>query len=440
MKEKRKNKHWRLRLLSLFCGFLVWLGVVNVADPVMTDTVEVPIEIVNSDILSENGLTYEIVGKKTTTISYEVKTTNAYRIRSTDFRAYADMTELWAVTGAIPIQVEVLNNDQYLVNNPVSKISVIKIETEPLQKKRFDLNTVLTGELAEEYEPGEITLSPDYLYVEGPESLIGQISSVGIEIPLEDVTADVSGTAVPKFYDANGNKIELSSRIETSCESVAYTLQVLRVKNLTLNFSVSGQVEDGYRFTGIVCDVKNVPVVGLKSALAALNTIEIPAERLNLNGADGNIEKVVDISKFLPEGVTLASQDQKEVTVILMVEELEERMFTADVTEVCYKGMNDRYNYSSIPETVSVRVRALNEELEDFTFTSENMVIDVSKLATGYNQVAVDIQIDPVYEVVYISSCVINVTEKSNETEEDFENDEEVQEVLSTEEESESEE
>ena len=43
MKEKQ-NKRWGLKLLSVLCAFLVWLGVVNVADPVMTSTVEVPVE------------------------------------------------------------------------------------------------------------------------------------------------------------------------------------------------------------------------------------------------------------------------------------------------------------------------------------------------------------------------------------------------------------
>ena len=98
MKEKL-NKRWGLKLLSLLGGFLVWLGVVNVADPVITNTVEVPVEIVNGEVLEKNGMTYEINGKKTTTISYEVNTTNAYRIRSSDFRAYADMTELWSDSG-----------------------------------------------------------------------------------------------------------------------------------------------------------------------------------------------------------------------------------------------------------------------------------------------------------------------------------------------------
>lgn len=117
MKEKQ-NKRWGLLLISFLCAFLVWLGVVNVADPVMTDTVEVPVEIVNSDVLTKNNLTYEVVGKSTTTVQYEVKTTNAYRIRSSDFRAYADMTDMWSVTGAIPIKIEVLNHSEYLVSTP----------------------------------------------------------------------------------------------------------------------------------------------------------------------------------------------------------------------------------------------------------------------------------------------------------------------------------
>ena len=67
MKEKQ-NKRWGLKLLSVLCAFLVWLGVVNVADPVMTSTVEVPVEIVNGEVLEASGLTYEIIGKKTTTV------------------------------------------------------------------------------------------------------------------------------------------------------------------------------------------------------------------------------------------------------------------------------------------------------------------------------------------------------------------------------------
>lgn len=416
MKEKL-NRRWGLKLLSLLCGFLVWLGVVNVADPIMTDTVEVAVEIVNGDVLEKSGMTYEIVGKKTTTISYEVKTTNAHRIRPTDFRAYADMTELWSVTGAIPVRIEVLNNEQYIVNNPVSRTSAIKIETEPLQRKRFDLNTTLIGELEDNYEPGEISLYPSYLYVEGPESQIGQISSAGIEIPLEGVNADINGTAVPRFYDANGNRIELSNRVESNCDSVNYSMQVLRVKNLLVDFEVSGEVADGYRFTGAECNVTSVPVVGPKSALANLNSITIPAESLNLDGVSENQERIIDLTTLLPEGISLADMEQREATVLLMVEKLEERMYTVVVEDSCYNGKRDEFNYSPIPETLSIRVQALSEELDTFDLTSSDITIDVSDMEPGYNQAIVDVELDPVYELVYVSSLTVNVTEKEEDME-----------------------
>lgn len=418
MKEKQ-NKRWGLKLLSLLCAFLVWLGVVNVADPVMTDTVEVPVEIVNAEVLEKNGLTYEIVGKKTTTVVYEVKTTNAHRIHPADFRAYADMTELWSVTGSIPVKVEVLNHGDYLVSNPVSRVSTIKIETEPLQRKRFEIGSTLNGELEDGYELGELTLSPEHLYVEGPESLIGQISSVGVEISLEGLSADAEGTTAPLYYDANGNRIELSSRIESNCDSVSYKLQILKVKNLTLDFAVSGEVADGFRFTGVECDVKNVPVIGLKSVLASLNTISIPADSLNLDGARTNVVKTIDLNDFLPVGVSLAGTGRHEINVILTVEKLEERVYTVDLEDSCYEGKDDQYIYRAEPDYVMIRIRALKEELDSLNLTARDISIDVSSMEEGRYaaEVQLNLELDQVYEVVSITAGNVIVEKEEPETE-----------------------
>lgn len=418
MKEKQ-NKRWGLKLLSILCAFLVWLGVVNVADPVVTNTVEVPVEIVNAEVLEANGLTYEIVGKKTTTVAYEVKTTNAHRIRSSDFRAYADMTELWSVTGSIPIKVEVLNHAEYLTSSPVSRVSTIKITTEPLQKKRFDLNVSYVGALEEGYEAGEISLSPDHLYVEGPESLIGQISSVGIEVSLDGLSMDVEGSAEPRYYDANGNQINLDYRIESDCESVSYYMPVLKVKNLTLDFEVSGEVAEGYRFTGVVCDVKSVPVIGLKSVLASLHTITIPGESLNLDGARTDVVKTIDLNQYLPAGVSLAGTGRHEINVTLTVEELEERVYTVEVNDASFIGEDDDYIYRAEPDSVNIRVQALGEELDSLSLDSNDIEVDVSSMKEGIHQaeVVLKLELDQVYKVVGISSCNIRVVKVPDPTE-----------------------
>ncbi|MBQ2250347.1 MAG: hypothetical protein II327_01780, partial [Lachnospiraceae bacterium] len=302
MKEKQ-NKRRGLKLISLLGAFLVWLWVVNVADPVMTDTVEIPVEIVNGNILTDNGLTYEIVGKKTTTVSYEVHSTNAYRIHASDFRAYIDLAELWSVTGAVPVKVEVLSNAGYLVSSPVSKTTAIKIETEPLQTKRFELNTILKGSLENGYQVGEIKLSPDHIYLQGPESQIGQISSAGIEFSIDGVDSEVAGVAVPRFYDANGKQIDLSKRIEKNADSVDYTMEVLKVKHVPIYFEVSGEVTDGYRHTGIKCDVDTISVAGLDSDVASFDALTIPGDILKLDDASTDVVKTVDLSKLLPSGI-----------------------------------------------------------------------------------------------------------------------------------------
>ena len=416
MKEKR-NRRWGLKLLSLLCAFLFWLGVVNVADPIMTVTVEVPVEIENAEILTENNLTYEIASKRTATVSYEVKTTNAHRIRPSDFRAYADMTELWSVSGAIPIKVETLNHAEYLVSSPTSRTSVIKIKTEPLQRKPFEIEVRTAGTLEDGHELGEVTITPKWLYVEGPESLIGGISSVGVEIDMEGASADLEGTARPQYYDANGNKIQLSERIVSDCEEVTYHVPVRKVKSLTLDFQVSGEAASGYRFTGVVCDVRSVPVVGLKSALAGLHTITIPGEVLNVSGASANVVRTVNLDDYIPPEISLAGQGSHEIHITLTVEKLAERIFTVEVNDACYTGEDETYIYRAEPDELNIRVRALAEELDSLTLDSNDVTIDVSEMTEGRHEAYPALSLEAAYEIMSISPCTIHVLRIPDESE-----------------------
>lgn len=89
-------------------------------------------------------------------------------------------------------------------------------------------------------------------------------------------------------------------------------MEILKVKNLSLDFDVTGEVASGYRYSGVECALKSVPVVGLKSALASLNTITIPKEELDVTGAKANIVKTIDLNDYLPEGVSLAGRQLRD--------------------------------------------------------------------------------------------------------------------------------
>lgn len=99
---------------------------------------------------------------------------------------------------------------------------------------------------------------------------------MGIRFNIDGAVADVSGTATPEYFDANGNVLsDLGDSVKTVGGDVSYTMQILKVKEVPLDFDVSGEVADGYRYTGPKTDIKSVSVAGLKTDLASVSTITI---------------------------------------------------------------------------------------------------------------------------------------------------------------------
>ena len=143
MKEKLKQKlthNLGLKILSVILAVFTWLIMVNVSNPLMTVTQTVPIEFINETVLSKAGLTYEPVGRNSVTVSYKVHVRDAARITASDFYAYADLAQLYDVTGAIPVQVDLLSyNARSMVSSSAVTVnpSVVRIQTEPIQTKAF---------------------------------------------------------------------------------------------------------------------------------------------------------------------------------------------------------------------------------------------------------------------------------------------------------------
>ena len=195
MKERLTN-NLGLKILSVVIAVFMWLIMVNVSNPLVSDSQEVTVDMINAEVLEKSNLTYEIIGKKTVTISYEVRIRDRYKISASDFYVYADLAEMYDVTGSVPVKIEVndRNVKAMIEGTPVAKPGVVRVETEPLQKKRFYLTVNTIGQEEEGYVTGDVALNPEYVYVTGAESVIGQISSVGVELNVEGANSDMEGT------------------------------------------------------------------------------------------------------------------------------------------------------------------------------------------------------------------------------------------------------
>lgn len=412
--ERKLTNNLGLKLISIFLAFFIWLAVVNISNPEIQGSKEVPLEILNEQVLEASGKTYELLGDNdTVTVNYKVRTLDAGSVTASDFRAYIDLAEMYEPTGAVPVKIEVKNNR---VDSATPKPGVVRVDTEDIQRKRFPLTVYLDGETEGGYREGRASISPSYIYVTGPVSIVGQINKVGIVISIEGANADLSGSAPVKCFDSNDNEItQLDERVKLSRLEIDYTLPILKVKSLTLNFETEGVVADGYRYTGIESSKNSVSVMGLKSDLAGVNAINIPSSELNMDGAAADKEVTIDIGKYLPEGLELA-EDDSQIQVVIKVEPLEDRTFQLSTSQIKQVGASSQYSYQFDRDSVKVVIRGLKEDLDQLSEETLEAELDVSNMEPGVRQGEVSFELGAAYELVSCENPQIIVHDRNSES------------------------
>jgi len=379
-----KTNNLVLKISSLAVAFLVWIIVVNVSNPIVTRNISVPLNVVNANIITDAGKTYSLMGANSVTVSYEVRSRDQSRISASDFNASIDLGDMYDITGAVPIAVEVVNNKDLIIGAVASKPSIVRVSIEDLQRKEFTLTTKITGTPSDGFSVGEVKLDKTNVVVTGPVSVIGQISQIGVEIDVSGLDSDESGRAELKYFDANGNAFVISdNRVSKSFDNVGYSLVMLNGRTLALNFDVGGTAAQGYKFTGAESTTKSIQVRGQPEVLEGLDSITVPASALSVEGATGDVNITVDIKNFLPANVTAVGDTKVNVT--LKVEALDKKSLTLTVNDLNIVGARPGVATNIVPEKITVVVSGLSANLESVTNADLKATLDVSEMNSGSN-------------------------------------------------------
>ncbi|MBO1869468.1 hypothetical protein J4O15_00450 [Lachnoanaerobaculum sp. Marseille-Q4761] len=379
-----KTNNLVLKISSLAIAFFVWIIVINISNPIVTRSQMVPLEVVNSDIIADAGKTYSLTSANTVTVSYEVRTRDEGKISASDFKVSVDLGDMYDITGAIPISVEVVNNKDLIMGAVITKPSIVRVSIEDLQRKEFTLTTKIKGTPSDGYSVGEIRLERTGVAVTGPVSVIGQISQVGVEIDVTGLDSNDSGNAKLQYFDANGNAFIISdSRVSKSFDNVDYDIVMLNGRTLALNFDVGGKAAEGYVFTGAESSTKSIQVRGMPEVLDTLDSVTIPATALSVEGATGDITTTVDIKDFLPENVEAIGATK--ITVTLKVEALDHKTLTLTISDLEVKGARPGVTTNIVPERIMVVVSGLTANLESITGADLQATLDIGNMVSGGN-------------------------------------------------------
>lgn len=372
MKRYNLTTNLGLKVIAFIFAALLWLIVVNLDNPVVSKTFrEIPVTIVNDDIITSAGDVYQVVGEQSVSVVVYATRDISQELEAEDIVATADVTEMDTATGLIPIEISIPDySGDYESAEAVPRN--LTIQREKSGKKVLSLSVKAENDPADGYILGNMTVEPEQVTLTGAESVLAQIARAEARVNVEGMTADQKAKAELRLYDADGNVLN-PPQIENDLgeEGITVSVEVLKLKSVPIVLDVTGTPAEGYKYTGGTSTPENLQVCGKSADLEGFDEIEISGPVLDVSGASDTIEKNIDISEYLPEGVRLAEQDLGTVKVTLKVEQEGTRSIDFLVSSLRINNLSEKLqvNYETGAEIV-IRVSGDEARLNTLDITN----------------------------------------------------------------------
>lgn len=305
-----------LKIAALIAAVILWFVIVNINDPEINRNFTCAVTIENADALAEQGKTYEIVDGSTAYFNVRAPRSVMKNLSESDFRAVADMKSTQDYR-LVPINV---TSTRYSGQLSITKVTkYLEIATEDLQTGQYIITPEQAGTPAKGYTVSSLQVSPNVLKVSGPASLISEIDRVVATIHVDNIASDISDSVIPVLYDKKGRAID-TTRLTMNLTSVIVRAELDSVKEVGLSVSSTGTPAEGFEVTNIMYHPETIAVKGDTAVLNAITQITIPPEVLDVTDLTEDLSVTVDISAYLPSGVTLVDTADKDIDLVAVIE------------------------------------------------------------------------------------------------------------------------
>lgn len=316
--KKKIKKKWLnlrnntlLKVISLLIAAFLWLFVTNYHDPEVVLTVSnVQVKLLHTDILEEEGKVCTVLDD---TDVIPVVTVTAPRsvvdaLESDNIVATADVEDM-SGDGTVPIRLTT-NKYSDSISSITGSINSVKLSVEDEEKSTLTITASTTGETEDGYIIGSITMEQNQVQVTGPESKVDKVASAGVTVDVSGASSSISTNAEIHLYDADGLDIDLDDDLTLSVEKVMTSVEILQTKEVSVKIAVTGTPASGYQLSGdTAIEPSSVTIAGRRSAIEDVDSINIPSSELDVTGLDQSLVKTINITQYLPDGVTLADPD-----------------------------------------------------------------------------------------------------------------------------------
>ena len=403
---KRITNNFGLKILALICSAVLWLVVVNIDDPNTTRTFTTTVSIENSDYLAGIGKYYDIVNNSNT-VTFKASGKRSYleRMSNSDFKAVADLKMIEDLS-RVPIEITAQRYGSSIA--VVGKAYYLELEVEDLISKPFVISMQTEGKVAERHALGEMKASPTLIRVSGPASVVNTVDKAVATVNVEGISQDMTDSVIPVLYDKDDNEVD-TRELSFNIQNIMVSMQILDTKEVTLNFQTTGTLPEGYEYLGIEYSPQTVAVKGTSAVLNTINSITVPKEVLDLTDATGDIEKEVDISAYLPTGVSLVDSAQAKIAVDVKIERHEKKTFQMPTANITAGNLSSRYAVKFLTETIDVELEGLTSDLEALDAGTLTGSIDVAGMTEGEHTVNLELNLDNKFKLGKTTTVTVDI-------------------------------
>lgn len=346
--KKKLTHNLGLKLLSLALAFVLWFLVIQIENPKDTTTfTNIPVKLINTELLDEQNKVYEVINNTDTLRRVTVKAARSItdQLRAEDIVAEADVSRITDInTVAINFYVQ-----NAAVDSIEGSHDLVRLNVEEKLSRWVGLTYNTVGEVAENYIIAGVTPDQNRILVTGPESVVEKISYAKTEIGVAGATTDQSASVAVELYDAQNNLVEHPMLVK-NVNNVHMKVEVLATKEVPVEFDVMGVPAEGYMATGVVeSTVSRIRIAGRTSALNAVNKISIPAEKLNITGADEDMVVAINLKEYLPDGIRLAESGSNSISARVYIEPIVEKRLEVPTTSIEIANLPQGYT-ANIPD------------------------------------------------------------------------------------------
>lgn len=381
MKKYKLTTNLGLKVIAFIFAVFLWFIVVNFDNPVGSSTFrDIPVQILNEDIITSAGEVYQVEGDKTVTVVVYATREVRQKLTSDNIVATADIKQIDSTGRLVPIEVTINGFSGESVTAEAIPRN-LTIQREKSGKKVMSLTVDTEGvKLADGYILGDASVEPDQVTITGAESVLEQVDRAVAQVDeVEGVSQDSVLPASLVLYDANGNELnqtQMSNNLGE--EGLSVSVEVMKVKGIPVVFDVEGSPAEGYKYTGCVSTPESVQVCGKSEDIDKISEIDVPASVVDISGASEPIEMSVDITPYLPEGVELVDENSGNVKVTVKIEQ--EGTLSVDfmVSSIRINNLAENLQVSYEPDAEITFRFTGDEDLLDTLDISNAVSVDLS--------------------------------------------------------------